>query len=129
MKIRHKLQLGRFANAPQTETAAPTAPGQGPTSDAGPALKALRVIPEGEAPTATVGGRVVEADSDFTLLYEQGDEVALLFPISDRAAVWADYHIDPDALQLEGGIAINPEYLQPILDAISDTRMSVNKGA
>jgi hypothetical protein len=125
IKVRYKLQLGRFAHAPQPQEGAEAATGSGAAAHGEVPQPSQGTATQGEAQTTTVAGRVAEADSDFWLSYVEGETLGTLFPISDRAAVWADNHLDPEAEVHEGGIVIEHRFIPPIVAAIKDHGMTI----
>ena len=55
--------------------------------------------------------------TDFTVWYD-GGTIALLSAVSEAGADWADTHLPQDAASLGCAVAIEPRYLDDIIDGI-----------
>lgn len=51
--------------------------------------------------------------------------VAVLTPMTDKARTWRDEHLPEDATSWGRGVVIEPRYLEPILDGISEEGLVV----
>jgi hypothetical protein len=65
------------------------------------------------------GGHVPDAT-----IFNHGSVVTLL-PRSDAAREWLSEHIPEDALWLGPSLAIEPRYVQPIVDGMRDAGLDV----
>lgn len=78
------------------------------------------------APAASDGRAGLTAD--FWLDYREGETLGLLYPLSEQAKRWRRHHIDPDALEYNGAIAVEHRFIRDITDAIRahGLRLEVN---
>jgi len=51
--------------------------------------------------------------------------IVLLRPVTDAACVWVRYRISQDSTEWDGGIVIEPRYVQGILDGIDSEGLTV----
>lgn len=53
--------------------------------------------------------------------------IVLLDPLTDAASEWVDQHIPGDAMRFAGAVAIEPRYVEPILEGIVGDGLSVDR--
>lgn len=125
---RYKLQLGRFAHAPsQGTTQTNPAPLAHPSTESAASQSQARPAEEGKAPEQG-GPDGPGLTADFWLDYREGETLGLLYALSEQAKRWRRHHVDPDALEYNGAIAIEHRYIRDITDAIRahGLRLEVN---
>lgn len=51
--------------------------------------------------------------------------IMLLAPISTQAVAWIDDNLPPERMEWAGAVAIEPRYLEPIVQGILDAGLTV----
>lgn len=59
-------------------------------------------------------------------IFSHHGTVCLLTPVTHEAKEWCQTHLPDDAQRLGRAYAVEPRYLQPILDGIADEGLNVN---
>lgn len=65
---------------------------------------------------------------DFVWSHAPGASIGVLTPVSPAGEDWADKHLPQDAIAWGGGVVVEPRYIDPILEAITQEGMKWVRG-